>query len=202
MFDRWAADYDRSVQEIAAAESYPFAGYDAVIDAVCAECSDGMRVLDLGVGTGALGVRLGHCRVWGVDISPAMLDAARVKLPAATLVEADLLATWPDSLDGPFDRIISAYVLHEFDLEGKTTILRRARDRLAPGGRIVVGDVTFFDRSALEAARARWRDRWDESEHYWTADEAIAALAGIGIEGTWRKISSCAGVLSFKSASA
>jgi len=56
LFDRWAADYDRSVQEDG---EFPFAGYEHVLTAVveCASVRPGMRVLDAGIGTGNLAER-------------------------------------------------------------------------------------------------------------------------------------------------
>jgi len=45
-----------------------------------------------------------------------MLAQARVRLPQAHLVQADLLAAWPLATRPLFDRIVAAYVLHEFDL--------------------------------------------------------------------------------------
>jgi putative AdoMet-dependent methyltransferase len=201
LFDRWAAGYDRSVREIAGAERYPFAGYERVLDEVCREAGGGagMRVLDLGTGTGNVARRLLDfgCRVWGTDFSEQMLERARVKLPGATLVGADLRKDWPGSIAGPFDRIVSAYVLHEFDLATKVSILIEARRRLVPGGRIVVGDVAFATRCELERSRAAWREEWDDSEHYWAADEALDAASRAGLRGRWTAISACAGVFVF-----
>jgi len=90
------------------------------------------------------------------------------------LVELALTASdWPADLDGPFDAISAGYVLHEFDDETKHQVLDLARRRLAPGGRIAVGDVAFESRAALETAREELRHLWDDDEFYWAADEAI-----------------------------
>ncbi len=203
IFDDWASGYDEDVGDIAKAGGFPFAGYEAVLATMAAEVghAPGGRVLDLGTGTGELARRLldaGHA-VTAADSSPPMLEKAREKVPQATLVEADLLAdVWPDAIDGPFDAITSAYVLHEFTLPHKIDILKRCADRLAPGGRIVIGDVAFPTRAALDAAHERWRDRWDDDEHYWAADEALDSAGSAGLAGTWREVSACAGVLVFK----
>jgi SAM-dependent methyltransferase len=78
-----------------------------------ADLGSARRVLDVGCGAGTLleaAVAAGAEAV-GVDISPAMVDAARRRVPAATVVTADaqtadLLAAAP----GPsFDRVVSRF---------------------------------------------------------------------------------------------
>jgi putative AdoMet-dependent methyltransferase len=69
LFDGWAERYDRSVQSATGL----FEGYERVLDQVvwAAGACSGMRVLDLGVGTGNLArrfVALG-CEVWGIAAS-------------------------------------------------------------------------------------------------------------------------------------
>jgi len=201
LFDRWAEDYDRSVEEVARADRYPFAGYNRVMGAVCREADPGpgRAVLDLGTGTGNLARLLldRGSSVTGTDYSAAMLDEARVKLPGATLVRADLRSPWPDALGGPFDSIVSAYVLHEFELPTKIVILSEACRRLVPGGSVVIGDIAFSTRAVLESAQRRWRESWDDSEHYWAADETIRAAESAGLCARWEEISVCAGVFVF-----
>jgi trans-aconitate methyltransferase len=75
----------------------------------------------------------------GIDFSAEMLAKAQAKLPHSILVQADLLSKWPMELQRPFDRVVSAYVFHEFDLETKVRLLHRiATHHLIAGGRIVV----------------------------------------------------------------
>jgi len=202
LFGRWAVDYDRSVRDSAQADSFPFAGYDRVLDGICREIEPepGMAVLDLGTGTGNLARRVQNlgCRVWGTDLSVAMLEKARARVPEAFLVEADLRSTWPKSVGGPFDRIVSAYVLHEFDLPTKVSILLQASKRLSPQGKIVLGDIAFSTRAEFEKARQRWHDLWDHAEHYWVADEALDTASRAGLRGRWAAISICAGILVFE----
>ncbi|MBN1580082.1 MAG: class I SAM-dependent methyltransferase [Anaerolineae bacterium] len=194
LFDDWAENYDRSVESAGGV----FEGYAQVLDLIVrsANARSGMCVLDLGTGTGNLAqhfIRLG-CEVWGTDFSPAMLAKARPKIPQATLVEMDLLQdAWPGELDGQrFDRIVSAYVFHHFDLRTKVRLLERLADHtLADRGRIVIGDIAFPSEQALKQAGA---DHWDEDEHYWAADETISACREIGLAVTYTQVSSCGGV--------
>ena len=198
LFDRWAENYDASM----AHARFPLEGYDQVLDTVVrlAEVTPRMKVLDLGVGTGNLALRFAQagCAVWGIDFSVEMLAKARAKLPHSVLVRADLLGDWPVELQRSFDRVVSAYVLHEFDLETKVRLLHRiAAHHLAAGGRIVVADVAFPTVEERIQASRRWADGWDEDEFYWAADEASAACARVGLQVTYQQVSSCGGVFTF-----
>lgn len=196
IFERWAERYDQSVQ----ADEGIFASYDLVLAEVVrsAKADTGMRILELGIGTGNLAqkfVALG-CEVWGVDFSPAMLAKAREKVPQVTLVQMDLTADWPEVLQQSFDRIVANFVLHEFDLDMKVSLLGRlAKHHLVNDGLIVIGDVAF---PTTQARRKSGSESWDEDEHYWAADETIAACAETGLEVSFKKISWCTGVFVVK----
>jgi ubiquinone/menaquinone biosynthesis C-methylase UbiE/predicted N-acetyltransferase YhbS len=195
LFDRWAEDYDATL----APAGFPFDGYDRVLDEVVrlAEVKPRMQVLDLGIGTGNLAIRFvqAGCAVWGMDFSAEMLTKARAKLPNGVLLQADLLGDWPMELQRRFDRVVSAYVLHEFDLGTKVRLLHRiAAHHLAAGGRIVIADIAFASVADRAQASQQWADSWDADEFYWAADEAGAACARVGLHVTYRQISSCGGV--------
>ena len=196
LFDDWAESYD----EVTESPQHPFphGGYDQVLGEVVkrAAGTPGQLVLDLGIGTGKLAVKLAGlgCSIWGADFSAEMLAQARAKLPEAVLVQTNLAEEWPAALERRFDRIVSSYVLHEFDLEAKVEILRRAAAHLAPGGRIVIGDIAFRTAAERETARDRWYERWDDDEWYWAADEAIPALAAAGLQARYVQVSECGGV--------
>lgn len=195
LFDAWATSYDASVGD----EDFPFIGYAQLLDTIVrlADVEPGMSVLDLGTGTGNLAARFAApgCEVWGTDFSAEMLARARAKLPGVKLVQADLSGEWPDVLARRFDRVVSAYVLHHFDLAGKVDLLcRLARNHLAAGGRLVIGDVAFQDREMRAQAHARWAQSWDEDEFYWAADEARDACATAGLRAVYTQVSICCGV--------
>jgi putative AdoMet-dependent methyltransferase len=204
-FDDWAATLDQDIREHA--DEFPFAGYEQVLDEVVrlAKADSGAAVLDLGIGTGNLAARfvaLG-CTVYGLDFSPRMLDAARVKFPGLRLAQADLLGDWPGVLSREFDRtsfdiLVSGYTFHHFDLATKVGLLLRLRDdHLNPGGRIVIGDIAFENAAAQEAARLHLGDVWEE-EDYWIADETIAACRKAGLQVAYQQISSCGGVFAIQ----
>ena len=199
LFNRWAEEYDRSVHN----RDFPFSGYESVLDEIvtAARVEKETSILDLGVGTGNLAARFADlgCKLFGLDFSSGMLAKARERLPKARLVQANLLGEWPAGLDRRFDRIVSGYVFHEFPLMTKVCIIQRlAQDRLADGGYIVIGDISFETRAARERAHKRWHDRWDEEEEYWAADEAIEALHHLGLKVSYRQVSVCGGVFGIR----
>ncbi len=208
LFDEWAASYDESVDGYS---GFPFEGYEQVLDLIAKRASVevGMDVLDLGIGTGNLTARFidRDCAVLGLDFSVEMLAKVHRKYPRMELLKADIKGDWPIDVDRHFDRIVSAYVLHEFDLESKIGLLRKlACDHLFEGGRVVVGDISFPTRTVRDEAekrfsgtwdeeRQRWEGSlWDEDEHYWAADEAIEALTAVGLTASYAQVSFCGGV--------
>lgn len=192
-FDQWAGQYDEDVTR----EGFPFTGYQRVLaeTARLAGASAGMTVLDLGTGTGKLAELLAPlgCALWCSDFSGEMLALARPKLPGAHFFLHDLRKPFPAGLPR-FDRIVSAYVFHHFELPEKIAIIRRLlRDQLAPGGRLVIADLSFPTRQARDAARQAAGADWDE-EPYWIAAEALPALEANHIGAGYVQVSDCAGI--------
>jgi demethylmenaquinone methyltransferase / 2-methoxy-6-polyprenyl-1,4-benzoquinol methylase len=104
-------------------------------------------VLDLGCGTGDLGLLLaGSTTVVGVDLSHAMLvEAGRKGEGRLHLVEGSAFAL--PFRDGAFDAAVSGFVLRNLeDLPAAFAELARVT---APGGRIGLVDITEPPRPAL-----------------------------------------------------
>jgi ubiquinone/menaquinone biosynthesis C-methylase UbiE len=198
-FDTWAENYDQS---ISASPVFPFDGYEQVLDAVVtgAEAHPGQSVLDLGTGTGNLALRFADigCALWCTDFSEPMLAKARQKLRKAQFFLHDLRQDWPDALSRRFDRIVSAYVFHHFELPKKLEIVKDlAANRLSPGGRLVIADLSFPNRAGMDAFARSVGDLWDD-EFYWLVDESLAAFADAGLRVGYVQVSACAGVYTFK----
>ncbi len=194
-FDSWAEHYDQSTLE---STIFPFNGYEKVLQTVLgrAESRPGHAVLDLGTGTGKLALlfdKIG-CELWCSDFSPLMLEKARAKLPHAHFALHDLRQAWPSEFERSFDVIVSAYVFHHFELAQKVSICRDlVENRLVPGGKLVIADLSFPDRIAMKTFAASIGDLWDE-EFYWLADESLPALRQAGLRAEYEQVSVCAGV--------
>ena len=197
-FDDWAETYDASV----AIDQFPFYGYREVLEkaVTLAEARADMSVLDLGTGTGNLAVRFARlgCELWCTDFSAPMLAQARQKLPKAHFCLQDLRMHLPAELNRPFDRIVSAYVFHHFELEEKVRIVRGlVSEHLAPGGRLVIADIAFPDRVAQAALQKKLGNEWEE-EYYWIADETLPAFEQVELKVKYAQVSLCAGIFTFQ----
>jgi SAM-dependent methyltransferase len=106
----------------------------------------GRRVLDVGCGTGRLAAALAErygCKVWGVDLSPEMLEVARRRLPRGVRVKLAAAEELPFR-EGWFERVTMTLVYHHLD---GPRALAEARRVLVQDGRL--GLVTF-DPSQIE----------------------------------------------------
>jgi SAM-dependent methyltransferase len=110
----------------------PFA--EPVIQA--ADISPGARVLDIGSGAGTLlqqAAVLGATPV-GVDISEPMVDAARRRVPEATVTLADAQTADLRAGGAAFDRVISRFGVMFFD--DPVAAFSNIRNAAAPGARM------------------------------------------------------------------
>jgi len=109
-----------------------------------------MRVIDIGAGTGLLGLELARDvgTVVLAEPSSGMLEVAREKLatgawPNATALAFDLVADRP--LEPTFDLAVSLLVLHH--VADTTAALAAIHGMLAPEGRIALMDLDAEDGS-------------------------------------------------------
>ena len=170
------------------------------------------RIVDLGVGTGALAQaclnEVRGARVWGIDADAAMMQVARKRLGRrmthVTLVEGSFL-------DLPLpacDAIVASYALHHIkSLRQKKAFYRRCFEALRPGGVLVNGDcapastpqgfeqdldVWFTHLARTFGSRARARrdyESWaDEDVYVPLADELkLLQRAGFETDAPWRR---------------
>jgi demethylmenaquinone methyltransferase/2-methoxy-6-polyprenyl-1,4-benzoquinol methylase len=205
LFDRTAGDYDR-VERLLAFGSGAWYRRQALLRAGLAP---GMRVLDVGVGTGmvareAVQIVGDASAVIGVDPSPGMM--ANAHLPGVTLLEGRAEAL--PVPDASVDFVSMGYALrHIGDLSAAFREFRRV---LKPNGRVCVLEITRpqgrFGRAALRCymrgvvpALARlvgasgdtaklWRYYWDTIDACEPPQRVLATLAAAGFSGVRRHI--------------
>lgn len=195
-FDKWADRYDRDVGLSDIRNSYPFAGYGKVLDAVenLVEDKGYKSVLDLGFGTGELTARLYDkgCTVAGQDFSPEMVKTAQAKMPDALLVCGDIAKGLASSLQQKtYDAVIMTYFIHHLSDARKHELLKDLQGRLNEGGMIIIGDVAFETRQDLEDCRTFEGGAWDDEEVYIAADELKQVFPDL----VFTKMSYCAGLI-------
>jgi demethylmenaquinone methyltransferase/2-methoxy-6-polyprenyl-1,4-benzoquinol methylase len=144
------------------------------------EAAPGDRVLDVATGTGAVAVELARrsgCEVTGLDQSPEMLAAARVRVARAGLSgRIEVLEGHADELpfeDGEFDGLTFTYLLRYVDDPAVT--LRELARVVRPGGTM----------AGLEFGiprRAVWRGLWE------LYVRIALPLAGRVISPGWREV--------------
>ncbi|MEI5097736.1 amino acid adenylation domain-containing protein [Streptomyces sp. PmtG] len=148
-FQLWKSSYDG--EPIPRADM--LAWRDAAVDRVLGACP--RRVLEIGVGSGLLlAPVVGEVEeYWGTDISATVLDRLAAQAERAGYADRVTLRHQPaDDFSGLpseaaesvgwFDTVVLNSVVQYFpDTAYLDRVLTQAMDRLAPGGRIVVGDV-------------------------------------------------------------
>ena len=139
-----------------------------------------MRVLDIGAGTGLLGLDL-LADVGSValaDPSEGMIEVARTKIEAEGIVDAsatvfDFPANEPPE-GAPFDLAVSLLVLHH--VADTEATLRSIRAALVPGGQIALMDLDKEDGSFHDPDQPGIHHRGFE------ADTLVALTTAAGFE--------------------
>jgi ubiquinone/menaquinone biosynthesis C-methylase UbiE len=111
----------------------------------------GMRVLDVGCGTGTHLERYldAGCRGWGIDLSPAMLEHARRRLGDRADLTLGSAAELPYP-DASFDLVLAATLLHELDPDTRTAALAEMSRVRSDDDRILVVDFHAGGRKSLK----------------------------------------------------
>lgn len=198
-FDLWADDYDKTVDLSDEEDSYPFAGYKKILNAIYnrileASCKE---VLDVGFGTGTLISKLYErgISIYGQDFSERMIEIAQGKMPKAKLFKGDISnGLVAGLLDQKYDAIIATYSLHHLRDDEKIAFIKILLNQLKDGGTIYIGDVAFKTRKDHDMCMEKVGEAWDKDEFYFVVDELREDFPSLEFEVA----SECAGLISLK----
>ncbi|MER7759683.1 class I SAM-dependent methyltransferase [Streptomyces sp. NPDC097619] len=177
-----------------------------------AEPAPGLRVLDLGCGSGVYSRRLAErgARVTGIDESAGMIAHAVEREERERLGITYHSGALPDDLAGTFDLVLAVYVLpYATDFDELVRLCRRAATALRPGGRFLTlpihpsfhPDADYYapygfrlheEEPRRDASPVGLDLRFGTHEarvtaRFWTAVTLEGALAEAGFAGTrWR----------------
>lgn len=116
----------------------------------------GMAILDVGCGTGAFleFYQRYKSSLYGIDMSPAMLEIARARLGETAELHLGSAAETPYP-DNFFDLVVSMLVLHEIDPPIRLEILTEIKRVLKPDGRVLLIDFNPGKPESFEGWRTK-----------------------------------------------
>jgi len=173
-YSLWAETYDEDDNPVTAVE-------DAHLPRLIGDVA-GLRVLDVGCGTGRWALRLARqgAHVTGVDPCEPMLQRAIERAQAEGL-QIDLRQGSLDCFpEGSYDLVLCTLVLgHLADLEGA---IGEMAARVGEGGRLIITDFHYFGQLLGWRTGCRWRgEKYHIENHLHDYGEYIAAFLRAGL---------------------
>lgn len=157
--------YARFAQEFAATRTVEHANLSAIMPYL----RDGVKLLDIGCGSGRVAERLEREKLaieyLGVDVTPAFVAAARSRAARLARVHAEFLPAditapgWIEPLRAraPFDVALAAAVLHHIPaFELRCAVLGAIRTLLRPGGILALSSWQFQNDPRLAQKVVPW----------------------------------------------
>lgn len=119
----------------------------------------GMRILDIGCGTGGILAHLPSVDYLGFDLNAEYVEEATRRHGArGRFLCADVNAA-PAEAEGTFDRVLALALLHHLEDEEVVALMSLARRLLAPGGKFVTLDCCYREGQPVLARFLIDRDR-------------------------------------------
>lgn len=196
-FDVWAEEYDTSVKLSNEDSTYPFIGYNEIVNKIydIVISKSNATVLDIGFGTGTLTQKLYQygCDIYGQDFSSKMIELASNKMPNANLYQGDFTKGIVKQLkQRSYDFIVATYSIHHLKEDEKVKFLHELLTLLDKNGMILIGDVMFETQEQLEKCREELLDKWDDDEFYCVVSDLTKEFPNLQFE----RISFCSGIIS------
>ncbi len=152
----------------------------AKLDRICRRLAlgPGDHVLEIGTGWGGFAIHAASrygCRVTTTTISPSQLELARERVQAAGRADrVTLLLEDYRDLDGRFDKLVSIEMIEAIGPGQYGEFFRRAAQRLAPRGRMMLQSITIADHRY-----ARARDDVDFIKRYVFPGACIPSVSAL-----------------------
>ena len=158
LFDRAAQDYDRARRQLVPCFDEL---YGTVLGLLPFERRAGVRILDLGAGTGLLSAlvaeALPNAWITLVDFSEAMLKKARLRFASEPArFDFEVMDYAKEPLVGEYDAVISALSIHHLDDGEKRRLFRKVREILPEGGVFVNADQVLGTTPEIEGRYHEW----------------------------------------------
>lgn len=197
---------DRSY-DFLAEKSLPFyhEAHKTLVAALCFEREQELEIIDLGIGSGVTSAYIlrnfPNAKIIGVDLFDEMLVEAETRLKPfserVALVKSDN-TNFLKQFERKVNAIVTAFCLHHLDEEAKKELFRLIYDRLLPGGRFLMLDLTTFDDPCIkefarkatiehmkanvtdEEYRKKWIHHWNNINLPSSADRMIGWLRSSG----------------------
>lgn len=187
LFDRWASTYDIDLINGTGHAMGPLSGYQESLHeaASLVPRAEGLKILDVGIGTGAFASLLaeGGAEIFGVDPSDNMVAACHERHPGFT-VQAGTFTQLPFD-ESSFAAVISSFVFHEVPLEQRKGACAELARVVKPGGWICLLDIMFASTGSRNGARSAIGAYWDDQEDYPLVAELDQMLRDTGFVNTW-----------------
>jgi SAM-dependent methyltransferase len=156
-----------------------------------AQVEVGQTILDIGTGTGHLAIALSQIigdkgRVIGIDISPRMLEQARIKADKLGFKNIELQLADAEALDYPINKFDHILCANTFPwLEDKAATLHLWYQFLKPGGRISIhtpADTAYIGAVVLRQVLAQHGISLEASNRLGSIEQCRNLFANAGFE--------------------
>jgi putative AdoMet-dependent methyltransferase len=166
-YDDIAKKYDALVADDVLNNHFPYAENETLQQIIAEYISDNeekekLKILDLGIGTASLYEKIfpERLEITGIDNCEDMLEIAKLRVPDANLIKHDLVKGLPEEIESNyFDYIVVTYTFMHFDLEYVIQLINLLIGKLAPFGKIFIGDIIFLD----ELKKLKYLTRYKEN---------------------------------------
>lgn len=198
LFNTWSKTYNNDVTRTQELGEYPFCGYKDTINLIVnyIEKHNHKTVVDMGVGSGVLSKKLydkGHFII-GVDFSEKMIDIAFELMPQAKFINTEFENVPQYINKDSVDCFVFSYAIHHLSNYKQYHLLRLLEPKLKQNGSILIGDVMRKSPNELKQLETRYKNIWDDDEHYPTLEDYKKNLYDI-YDVSYVETSHCAGVI-------